>query len=780
MPRKRERTTTKASWTVETLENAVRTIRQDGKSVYKVSKETGIPYSTLKKRYKLAKSNNDTYKCPPKLGRPSVFTKEQEVILADHLHKMTKKFYGLTRAKFCKVCYEMAEKFGVADQFNETKKSAGKDFLAGFLQRHPDLSIRKAEATSINRILGFNKVEVDLFFKNLENVMTKHNFSPSQIYNMDETGVTTVQETEKIIAPKGQKRVGTVTSWERGKNVTVICAMSASGSFIPPLFIFPRQRHSPQLEKDGPPGATYTCSHNGWTNETIFIKWLRHFINHAKPTAEQPVLLVLDNHNSHCTLEAWELARANNVLVLSIPPHSSHRLQPLDVTFFGPLKRAYNKECDMFIKSRNMVKITPYDIAGLFNKAYARVACLDKGISGFKATGIFPMNPAIFSEDDFVVVDEHQNLVSEQASLAPVAQSERHISQQLATDSSDPLPSTSRDTSCPKTLPSASRDIGNPETLPSASREADNSDHTFCESDDPETVPSTSRGIQEELKMGSSTPNIEQEQIQEQIDIDRDGSPSILNDPHEEAQIANDTPTLPININPVPILSAKPASANPATTSFTTNDDFQEACSKNAEKLDFEKVLSAVSPLPNITNKNKTSRQKQHSVILTSTPMKAVLEEKEKKRAEKKTKVNTKKKGKTDTKARRPVSVKKENKSVEKKVKKKGQASAKESKCTKKKGNKRKKTTIKKEKVKRVKKMLFEDETDTSEEEDVVNLCDDESEYSEEENLCTICCETGKNNEMWYRCRGCGKWAHKECSGCDSPVDYICIFCLNI
>lgn len=256
---------------------------------------------------------------------------------------MSNKFYGLTREQFRKVSYSVAKRMGIEQRFNQVNQTAGKDWLAGFLQCHPDLSIRKAEAVSINRILGFNKIEVTLFFNNLERLMMQHSFEPQMIYNVDETGITTVQETEKNIAPKGQKRVGSVTSWERGKTVTVICAMSASGSFIPPLFIFPRQRHSSQLEKDGPLGAVYTCSHNGWTNEKIFILWLRHFIKHTKPTAETPILLVLDNHNSHTTLEAWELAKENHVIMLSIPPHSSHRLQPLDVAFIPRLKELTTK-----------------------------------------------------------------------------------------------------------------------------------------------------------------------------------------------------------------------------------------------------------------------------------------------------------------------------------------------------------------------------------------------------------------------------------------------------
>ncbi|KAL3275079.1 hypothetical protein HHI36_019851 [Cryptolaemus montrouzieri] len=67
------------------------------------------------------------------------------------------------------------------------------------------------------------------------------------------------------------------------------------------------------------------------------------------------------------------------------------------------------------------------------------------------------------------------------------------------------------------------------------------------------------------------------------------------------------------------------------------------------------------------------------------------------------------------------------------------------------------------------------DETDTSKEEDVENLCDDKSEYSEEETLCAICCEMGKSNGIWYRCRSWGKWAYRECSGFDRPVDYIAV-----
>lgn len=112
-----------------------------------------------------------------------------------------------------------------------------------------------------------------------------------------------------VLVPKGQKRVGSITSWERGKNITVICAMSAAGIYVLPLFIFQRKRHSPQLEKGGSLVAVYECTPNGWATEQIFLKWLNHFKDFVKPTQEKLVLLILDNHNSHATLEAYNFCK---------------------------------------------------------------------------------------------------------------------------------------------------------------------------------------------------------------------------------------------------------------------------------------------------------------------------------------------------------------------------------------------------------------------------------------------------------------------------------------
>jgi hypothetical protein len=52
-------------------------------------------------------------------------------------------------------------------------------------------------------------------------------------------------------------------------------------------------------------------------------------------------MLVLDGHKSHVNAEFDEYYKANNIVLLCLPPYSSHLTQLLDVSVFSPLKKAY-------------------------------------------------------------------------------------------------------------------------------------------------------------------------------------------------------------------------------------------------------------------------------------------------------------------------------------------------------------------------------------------------------------------------------------------------------
>lgn len=61
---------------------------------------------------------------------------------------------------------------------------------------------------------------------------------------------------------KGPKQFLAAVTWQQGKNVTVSCAESAAGNFIPSMWAYPRSQASLQLEKNGPVGAIYSSSKN--------------------------------------------------------------------------------------------------------------------------------------------------------------------------------------------------------------------------------------------------------------------------------------------------------------------------------------------------------------------------------------------------------------------------------------------------------------------------------------------------------------------------------------
>ena len=57
-------------------------------------------------------------------------------------------------------------------------------------------------------------------------------------------------------------------------------------------------------------------------------------------------LLIMDGHGSHITANVIAFCMKHAIDLLILPPHTSHKLQPLDVSIFAPLKRALAAETD--------------------------------------------------------------------------------------------------------------------------------------------------------------------------------------------------------------------------------------------------------------------------------------------------------------------------------------------------------------------------------------------------------------------------------------------------
>jgi hypothetical protein len=177
---------------------------------------------------------------------------------------------------------------------------------------------------------------------------------------------------------------------------------SAAGATVPPAYIFPRVHFKDHMLTGAPVGSFGLASPSGWINEGLFFEAIKHFQRHIKCSKEDRCLLVLDSHEAHISLAVIDFCRDNGIDLLTLPPHTSNKLQPLDISVFGPMKQRFRNAQNNFMLSARR-PITIYDIAALSCGAYNDSFTVRNLTQGFQKCGIYPLNENVFSEDDFII-----------------------------------------------------------------------------------------------------------------------------------------------------------------------------------------------------------------------------------------------------------------------------------------------------------------------------------------------------------------------------------------
>ena len=99
-----------------------------------------------------------------------------------------------------------------------------------------------------------------------------------------------------------------------------------------------------EWKENGPEGAVYSTSPSGWMETENFLCWFNEVFLANTRHLNGNRLLFLDGHVSHMSIELIQCAIENKVTILSIPAHTSHVLQPLDVGVFKEVKSHWAAE----------------------------------------------------------------------------------------------------------------------------------------------------------------------------------------------------------------------------------------------------------------------------------------------------------------------------------------------------------------------------------------------------------------------------------------------------
>lgn len=396
----RKTSSTRGSWSEENLVAAIQAVR-NGSSIKGAGEDFGIPRKTLERRLR----KNDPSK--GRMGPDSLFGRDNEMKLVRHIKKMQNSGFPSSLDDVRRVAYFFAEQLKLRHKFNKEKERAGYDWFNSFLRRHPDLSLRKAEGVSIARKQGMNREEVGNHFQRLEACLKENALfnKPGCIYNVDETGLQLNNRTGVVVAEKGSKNVSTTTCAEKGETISCITCCNAEGTFLPPVCVFKGKYKKAEYEDNMPPGSVVLMSEkSAYVNTEIFTTWLRnHFIS-RKPVGK--VVLILDGHASHCSsVELLELARDNDVVLLCLPSHTTHYLQPLDRAVFKSLKTFFYGACQQWLRANPGRKLSRLQFGQMLSESWGKACTVSNAVAGFKATGIFPFLPSAVPEHAFFILD---------------------------------------------------------------------------------------------------------------------------------------------------------------------------------------------------------------------------------------------------------------------------------------------------------------------------------------------------------------------------------------
>lgn len=381
----------------DAMDMALTAVRDEHISINKASKQFGIAKGTL--------VNRCQNKHGLSVGKPTVLGRDEEDALVENIVTCAEWGFPVSRSDLQYLVKSYLDTNGISvPQFS--LNLPGEGWLSTFLHRHRNVLANRTVNNIKRSRAAVSKASLEEYHQNLTASIS--GIPASNIFNYDETNLADNTSATKLLFRRGVKYPDRVINFTKSCVTIMVCA-AADGTLLPPFVVYKSDGLYPQWTRHGPQGppccnepccAAGTQFHNtssGWFDMPTFEKWFSEsFVPHAKRLPGCKAIIG-DNLSSHFSVKVLQEAKDNNIKFLCLPPNSTHLAQPLDVAFFAPLKSAWKKVITSFktkYPGKSIVdkKIFPSMLREVLTLPTFTPHISTNIISGFKATGIFPLN----------------------------------------------------------------------------------------------------------------------------------------------------------------------------------------------------------------------------------------------------------------------------------------------------------------------------------------------------------------------------------------------------
>ena len=366
-------------------------------SVYKASREYGIPESTLRDRFLTGGIPFAENKLPV-IGGGRLLNDQEEKILVEHFNHMDYLGYGYSRKDMLLIATDYAVSLN--------KKSAGgclaSSWYTKFKSRFPDINPKKQQTVALERANATSAGTVHIYYTNLKAILDTADIAsePSSIYILDEVTLPMEQSAEDVYVKEADSSE-TGESDKDAKLFTLIGCANAAGSLVPPYFVLPGKRWNVSYLEGTCAGSDGECSEDGDTNARIFNNYFNNHFRKFVPFGKDntPIIVLYDGQKSNLMLTLKSFGEGNNIMFFVLPPHVSS-VAGLNLGCFHPINEVFNKESQLYLRKKNELNLENIEVGSLASKAYLKMMTPAALSSAFKRIGVYPFNSSVVRQSE--------------------------------------------------------------------------------------------------------------------------------------------------------------------------------------------------------------------------------------------------------------------------------------------------------------------------------------------------------------------------------------------